>query len=154
MPNFEIEKKFLIKKIPENITSYSYHIIEQGYLCTNPVVRIRKQDYEYYLTYKGKGMMIREEYNLPLTKDAYEHLLEKVDGNIISKIRYLIPLPDDLTVELDLFKSPNPNLILAEVEFPSEEAADSFQPPSWFGEEVTKDSKYHNSNMSKATTLE
>lgn len=154
MPNFEIEKKFLINKIPENITSYSYHIIEQGYLCTNPVVRIRKQDHEYYLTYKGKGMMIREEYNLPLTKEAYEHLLEKVDGKIISKTRYLIPLSDGLIIELDLFKSPNPNLILAEVEFPSEDAADSFQPPNWFGEEVTTDSKYHNSNMSKATTPE
>jgi CYTH domain-containing protein len=154
LQNLEIEKKFLIKKIPENITSYSYHIIEQAYLCTNPVVRIRKQDYEYYLTYKGKGMMIREEYNLPLTKEAYEHLLEKADGNLISKTRYLIPFSDELIIELDLFKSPNPNLVLAEVEFPSKEAADSFQPPSWFGEEVTTDSKYHNSNMSKAATKE
>ena len=90
----EIERKFLIKHIPENLDSYSYHLIEQAYLCTEPVVRIRRQDDEYYMTYKGSGMMRREEYNLPLNKDAYDHLLPKADGNVISKKRYLIPLSD------------------------------------------------------------
>lgn len=40
---------------------------------------------EYYLTYKGKGLLAREEYNLPLTKESYEHLIKKADGNIITK---------------------------------------------------------------------
>ena len=48
----EIERKFLIKNLPDNLSSYPYHQIEQGYLCTAPVVRIRRQDEEYYLTYK------------------------------------------------------------------------------------------------------
>ena len=60
----EIERKFLLKCIPENLENYSCHLIEQAYLCTEPVVRIRRQDEEYYMTYKGSGMMSREEYNL------------------------------------------------------------------------------------------
>ena len=147
MKSYEIERKYLVKQVPENLVSYPFHEIEQGYLCTEPVVRIRRQDEEYYLTYKSKGLMIREEYNLPLTKDAYFHLREKIDGRLISKRRYLIPL-DPYTIELDVFRSPKDNLILAEVEFPSEEEALSFTPPEWFGEDVTNSSLYHNSHLS------
>ena len=147
MKSYEIERKYLIKQVPENLASYPFHEIEQGYLCTEPVVRIRRQDEDYYLTYKSKGLMIREEYNLPLTKDAYFHLREKIDGRLISKRRYLIPL-DPYTIELDVFRSPKDDLILAEVEFPSEEEALQFTPPAWFGEDVTNSSLYHNSHLS------
>lgn len=145
----EIERKFLINKLPENIKEYSFHIIEQAYLCTNPVVRVRRQDEDYILTYKGSGMMAREEYNLPLNKEAYEHLLTKADGAIISKKRYLIPLSEQLTIELDEFYRPMNDLLLAEVEFPSIEEANAFVPPAWFGEDVTFDAAYHNSTMSR-----
>ncbi len=121
----EIERKFLITELPENLTQYNCRRIEQGYLCTAPVVRIRRQDEEYYLTYKSKGMMVREEYNLPLTAEAYAHLREKTDGNLISKQRYLIPLNETLTAELDIFDAPFAPLMLAEVEFSSEEEANS-----------------------------
>ena len=147
MKSYEIERKYLVKQVPENLASYPFHEIEQGYLCTEPVVRIRRQDEEYYLTYKSKGLMIREDYNLPLTKDAYFHLREKIDGRLISKRRYLIPL-DPYTIELDVFHSPKDDLILAEVEFPSEEDALTFTPPDWFGEDVTNSSLYHNSRLS------
>lgn len=148
MASYEIEKKYLIHTLPKNLDSYPYHEIEQGYLCTEPVVRIRRQDEEYYLTYKSRGLMVREEYNLPLTKDAYMHLKEKADGKLITKRRYLIPLAP-YTIELDIFSSPISDLWLAEVEFPSEEEALSFQPPEWFGEDVTNNSRYHNSNLSR-----
>lgn len=124
----EIERKYLIHKLPENLDSYPCRKIEQAYLCTDPVVRIRKQDDSYYLTYKGQGLMIREEYNLPLNQTSYEHLKEKADGIILSKTRYLIPLTATLTIELDVFDSPYENLWLAEVEFFSEEEANSFTP--------------------------
>ena len=148
MKSYEIERKYLVKQVPENLASYPFHEIEQGYLCTEPVVRIRRQDEEYYLTYKSKGLMIREEYNLPLTEDAYFHLREKIDGRLISKRRYLIPL-DPYTIELDVFHSPKDDLILAEVEFASEEEAKAFNPPAWFGEDVTFSGEYHNSRLSK-----
>ena len=113
----EIERKFLIKKglLPAELESYPFHEIEQGYLCTNPVVRIRRQDDEYYLTYKSKGLLSREEYNLPLTQEAYEHLRPKADGIVISKTRYLIPEKNGLTIELDIFHKDYDGLFLAEV---------------------------------------
>lgn len=143
----EIERKFTIKELPD-LSDYDYHIMEQGYLNTDPVVRVRKEDDEYYLTYKGKGLLAREEYNLPLNKEAYYHLVEKSDGIIIRKKRYLIPF-DKYTIELDVFAAPYENLIIAEVEFDSEEEANAFQPPEWFDQDVTMDRKYHNSNLSQ-----
>ena len=87
----EIERKFTISKLPEDLDTYPCHHIEQGYLSTNPVVRIRRQDEEYILTYKGSGMMVRTEYNLPLTRESYEHMKPKADGVVITKKRYNIP---------------------------------------------------------------
>lgn len=150
----EIERKFLVSEIPANLSSYKCRIIEQGYLATNPVVRVRKDNDDYYLTYKGKGFMAREEYNLPLTKEAYEHLIAKADGNIITKRRYEIPDGTGKTIELDIFDGRFKGVVLAEVEFDSIEEAGSYTPPDWFTEDVTKDKRYHNSNMSKADTAD
>lgn len=141
----EIERKFLIKELPD-LNKYESKHITQGYLNTNPVVRVREDGDKYYLTYKGKGLLAREEANLPLTKEAFEHLITKADGKIIEKTRYLIPC-DPYTIELDVFEGAHAPLIMAEVEFPSIEEANSFTPPKWFGEEVTNDPRYHNSNM-------
>lgn len=145
----EIERKFLIKKSPDNLTSYKARKIEQAYLCTDPVVRVRRDNDDYYLTYKSRGMIVREEYNLPLTKEAYGHLLAKADGNIITKTRYEIPEKDNLTIELDVFEGKFDGLLLAEVEFASEEEALGYIPPEWFGEDVSNSTKYHNSTLSR-----
>lgn len=144
----EIERKFTIKKLPDNLADYPYHIIEQAYLCVVPVVRVRREDDTYYMTYKGGGMMAREEYNLPLNQEAYLHLVKKADGNVISKKRYLIPCAP-YTIELDVFAAPFAPLVIAEVEFPTVEEANSFTPPDWFLEDVTQDPKYHNSYLSR-----
>lgn len=146
--HMEIERKYLIKTLPENLEQYPLRVLEQGYLCTTPVVRIRKDNDKYDLTYKSGGLMARQEYNLPLTADAYEHLRLKVDGRIISKKRYMLPLRE-YTIELDIFEGDLAPLMLAEVEFPSIEEANAFEPPEWFGEDVTFDGRYHNSCLSK-----
>lgn len=152
MKNVEIERKFLIAKddLPSDLDTFNYHEIEQAYINTHPVVRIRKSDDNYYLTYKGEGLMSREEYNLPLNEESYQHMLAKADGNIISKRRYLIPYSEHI-IELDIFSDFFEGLIIAEVEFDSEDSANSFTPPSWFGEDVTFSKKYHNSNLAKCT---
>ncbi|MBP5198281.1 MAG: CYTH domain-containing protein [Lachnospiraceae bacterium] len=157
----EIERKFLLKTIPDNLEQYVSHRIEQGYLCVDPVVRIRKEENDYILTYKGEGMMARQESNLPLKEASYNQLKSKVTGNIISKTRYMIPLENPefkqgfpqppsgytLTVEIDVFDPPFAPLVMAEVEFGSQEAAVAFIPPEWFGEEVTYVKQFHNSYM-------
>lgn len=145
----EIERKFLPVQLPEDLDSFEMHRIEQGYLNTDPVVRIRRSDEEYYMTYKSRGLLAREEYNLPLNAKSYEHLKPKADGRVIEKRRYLIPLDDRLTVELDVFEGDLAPLILAEVEFESEEEANAFVPPQWLGKDVTYDTRYHNSTMSR-----
>ncbi len=157
----EIERKFLVKKLPDNLEQYEYRQIEQAYLNTTPVVRIRRSDEDYYLTYKGNGLMAREEYNLPLDAESYQHLLEKADGHPITKKRYLIPLSSreineecqcllngaSLTIELDVFEGALAPLVLAEIEFPSREAARVYRMDTRFSRDVTENPDYHNSNM-------
>lgn len=163
----EIERKFTVKTLPVNLESYPCRIIEQAYLNTDPVVRIRREDDSYYLTYKGKGLLAREEYNLPLNEESYYHLREKADGNIISKKRYVIPIDHpqfhptyvssfgnsidqiSLCVELDIFEPPFAPLVIAEVEFPDKEMAEAFVLLDWFSQDVTNDPAYHNSNLSR-----
>ncbi|MDO5589834.1 MAG: CYTH domain-containing protein [Lachnospiraceae bacterium] len=147
----EIERKYLIRKLPDQLQldSYSLRIIEQGYLNTKPVIRIRKDNDKYELTYKSAGLMTREEYNLPLTKESYDHLLPKIDGRLIRKKRYMIPTTNNLTIELDIFEGDLAPLILAEVEFPDEHSANTFHAPAWFGEDVTFSGEYHNNNLSR-----
>lgn len=145
----EIERKFLVKEIPVRLTDYPCLQIEQGYLNTDPVVRIRRTNNTYTLTYKGKGLMVREEYNLPLNRTAFCHLKEKIDGLLIQKRRYLLPYQDKYTIELDIFEGSHAPLVLAEVEFETEEEANAFIPPEWFGEDVTFSTMYHNSVLSQ-----
>ena len=144
----EIERKFLVSVLPENYDHHSSHQIEQAYLSTDPVVRIRKEDDQYYLTYKSRGLLAREEYNLPLNQASYEHLLTKADGIVLTKQRFLIPLPGtSYTAELDIFSGHYKGLMLVEVEFENEEQANAFVPPEWFGEDVTFSGEYQNSRL-------
>ena len=146
----EIERKFLIDldKLPFCPEDYPCRHIEQGYLCTAPVVRIRRDNDHYFLTYKSKGLMVREEYNLPLTEESYEHLRQKIDGRLITKTRYVIPLEEGLSLELDIFEGSLAPLVLAEIEFPDQESAAAYKAPEWLGEDVTMSPRYHNSTLS------
>ncbi len=150
----EIERKFLVKDLPDRLAEYSFREIEQGYLNTDPVVRVRKDGDSYYLTYKGKGLLAREEYNLPLDQASYEHLIAKADGIVLTKRRYQIPFSQDreYTIELDIFRGIYDGLILAEVEFESEEEARNFTPPQWFGRDVTFSGEFQNSRLSQGKT--
>ncbi len=161
----EIEKKFLIKSMPDNLSQYDCKEIEQGYLCSEPVIRIRrsknKSGEKYILTYKSKlgledkdgNVRINNEIEVPLTKDGYEHLREKADDNLIQKKRYIIPLPDGHTGEFDVFDGKLTGLYFIEVEFASEEDADKFVPPEWFGENVSSDKRYSNAFLSQCDDL-
>ena len=137
----EIEKKFTIKQLPADLDKYDHHMIEQAYLTTSPTIRVRREDDRYYMTYKGVGSsntsLSHEEYNLPLTAEAYETIRKK---------RVLIPCGSH-TIELDIFDEPFRPLIIAEVEFPSVEEAEAFVPPGWFDEEVTDRWEYRNAYL-------
>ena len=100
----EIERKFTVKQLPEELDRYRYHIIEQAYLTDDPVIRVRREDESYYMTYKGVGgdntSLAHEEYNLKLTKEAYDFLASKtegtVNGRVVSKFDEVKCLPDSI----------------------------------------------------------
>lgn len=153
----EIEKKFTIKRIPDHLEKYPCKKIEQGYLCVGPVIRIRKSNEDYILTYKSKGNVqeealqtkVNEEIEMPLNQDAYEHLKTKIDGKLIEKERYIIPLEKGLKAELDIFHGYLEGLRFAEVEFPTIEDALSFEKPDWFDQDVSMDKRYANYYLSR-----
>lgn len=160
----EIERKYLIKELPADISAYQKKEIEQGYLNRSPVLRIRKSNDEYIFTYKLKqnsdneaGPIINNEIEAPLTKEAYEHLKEKADGNLITKTRYIIPYKSgdrSYKIELDVFHGKLEGLIFAEVEFADVYDSESFIKPAWFGDDVSSDRRYRNGFLTEQENLD
>jgi adenylate cyclase len=159
----EIERKYLVKQQPIELSKYRHKKIEQGYLCHNPIIRIRKSDEDYILTYKSKfglkpegpeGPVVNNEVELPLTREAYLTLRGKTEGNMIYKTRYLIPLSQGLIAELDIFEDKLQGLEIVEVEFPDLQSANAFIPPSWFGRDMSADIRYTNYHLSRVNRLE
>ena len=150
----EIERKFLVPRLPEDLDSYPHHEIMQAYVSTHPVIRIRRWDDQYILTIKSKGLLAHEEIEMPLTEESFAHLYGKIDGVAISKTRYQIPDGKGHTIELDIFHQDYQGFVMAEVEFGSVEEAENYQKPAWFGKDVTMDKRFHNSNLSSASKEE
>lgn len=150
----EIERKFLVISMPE-LAGAQTKKIEQGYLCRGPVVRIRKSNEDYILTYKSKKGLSQtyaiqnEEVELPLTKEAYEHLREKIDGKLVEKTRYVLPLSGGYKAELDVFEGRLQGLVFVEVEFESESAARNFVLPAWFGADVSGNGAFSNAYLAQ-----
>lgn len=142
----EIERKFLVKYLP-NLSTYTSKHITQAYISTMPVIRIRQADTKYFLTIKSKGSISREEYEMAITEKEFQSLWQKIDGSPIEKIRYLIPLTDHLTAELDVFSGHLQGLITVEVEFSSLEEANAFIAPDWFGDDISLDHRYKNNQL-------
>ena len=87
MENMEIERKWRVAGLPGNLSEYASIEMEQAYLNEHPTVRIRRENSEYFLTYKGisDNDVSHIEYNLPITGEAFEHMLPKCDGRTIRK---------------------------------------------------------------------
>lgn len=150
----EIERKYLIKQLPEHLDSYPHDIIAQAYVCTCPVIRIRRKNDDYILTVKSEGLLAREEVEMPLSRESFTHLSAKTDGIIIEKTRYKIPESHGYLIELDIFHGSYEGLIMAEIEFPDIDSANSFKAPGWFGPDVTMDTRFHNSSLSQNSPAE
>ena len=157
----EIERKFKVNILPRNINFYKKTEIEQGYLCIKPTVRVRKNDDTYTLNYKWKNKNIVEgkaiqniEYEMPLTKENYQHLCSKIDNNMIIKTRYKVPIEENLVAEVDVFHGKLEGLIFAEVEFKDIESSENFKKPDWLGEDISFDKRYDNTLLSKMEKYE
>ena len=144
----EIERKFLVKKVPKNLKSYPHKEIVQGYLrIRGRFVRLRKMGTRYFLTKKTGSGLVRDEDERRITKDKFGDLWEKTRGRRVGKTRYLISLEDDLIAELDKYRGSLEGLFTVEVEFETVKEAKVFKPPKWFGKEVTTNARYTNKNL-------
>src|SRR5947208_9013151 len=135
----EIERKFLLKRLPEKLNRSRRYIIAQGYLATEPAgrhVRLRKKGKTASLTFKvGRGNA-REEREIQLSAKQFAALWPATVGRRLRKLRHEVPWKD-LIIEIDTYRGRNAGLVVAEVEFPSQAAAGKLQPPRWCGRQVT-----------------
>ena len=144
--NREIERKFLVTWLPDNLKQSRSFVIEQGYLATESAgrqVRLRKTDRATSLTFKvGRGSH-REEREIKLTPKQFATLWPGTAGRRLRKVRYEIPW-DNVLIEIDIYRGRHAGLVVAEVEFPNRASCRRFQPPWWFGREVTGEKRYSN----------
>ncbi len=161
----EVERKFLIdlESLPFNPEDFEHTTIRQGYLAVSDdgsETRIRDfgNDQRFELTVKSNGTVAREEKNIQIDKEVFESLWPLTLGRRIEKTRYYIPYVDPEgdkhTIELDVYHGPSHlnGLCTAEVEFEGRETeatlrADTFQPPEWFGEDISSNPSYKNRSL-------
>ena len=149
--NREIERKFLLKRLPEKLKRRRHYSIAQGYLATESAgrqVRLRKKGETASLTFKvGRGAH-REEREIKLSSKQFAVLWPATAGRRLRKVRYDIPWKS-LVIEIDIYQGKLSGLIVAEVEFPDHVTCRKFEPPAWFGREVTGEKRYSNVRLAK-----
>lgn len=146
----EIERKFLIPRLPENLEQYKNKKISQGYMVIAPdgtEIRLRQKGEKFYQTFKsGKGEK-RQEVEISITQEQFDSLWSTTEGKRVEKTRYDIPY-NGKKIELDIYEGEKlGGLISAEIEFDDSEEAANFNVPDWFGKNVTEDSQYKNQNL-------
>jgi adenylate cyclase len=143
----EVERKFLVTS-PPDLDEAAGDEIDQGYLAigSDGEVRLRRKGGRHLLTAKRGSGLAREEGEIEIDRPEFERLWPLTEGRRLHKRRHTLP-HGELTIEIDVFAGELDGLILAEIEFPSEEDARAFDPPESFGDEVTGDKRYLNETL-------
>ncbi len=145
----EIERKFIVKALPQVLNQHQGTLLAQGYLSTDATgheVRLRKKTDQYYITVKQGYGLERTEVEVALDQRQFEQLWPLTEGKRLTKVRHLVPF-NGHTIEVDVYQDELAGLVVAEVEFESKAAAQAFVPPGWFGKEVTEDAQYRNRTL-------
>lgn len=143
----EVERKYLVAE-PPDLDGAEADEIDQGYLAVGSEgeVRLRRKGGDLLLTAKRGAGLAREEAEVPLDPGSFERLWPLTEGRRLHKRRHLLPL-GELELELDVYAGELEGLLVAEIEFRSEDEARAFEPPGWLGEEVTGDQRYLNESL-------
>jgi adenylate cyclase len=143
----EVERKFLVSE-PPNLDDADSQEIDQGYLAIGEdgEVRLRRKGERLLLTAKRGAGLSREEGEVELDREAFDRLWPLTEGRRLHKRRHVLPLDDD-EIEVDVYAGELEGLVIAEIEFASEEEARAFEPPDWLGEDVTGDPRYLNETL-------
>ena len=145
----EIERKWCCGEVPAGLDVGT--AIDQGYLTddTRVAVRIRRRGTVCTLTIKAGAGTSRTEVERELDRAEFDALWPLTEGRRIEKRRHLVELGSH-TAEVDVFGGELAGLVLVEVEFDSVAEADAFEPPAWFGTDVTDDGRYTNAALAEA----
>lgn len=160
----EIERKYRVKKLPDDLDNYEHITIEQSYLNKGGApIRLRKfinqQNITTYIFSKKSRISENSleciEHNIELPENLYNEFLKAKEGKTINKTRYKIPLLDGLHIDLDIFHGFFEGVCIAEIEFNSMEQATSYNIPNWISSEITDFEKLTNGYMAtKAISIE
>ncbi len=144
----EIERRFLVKTLPEDLKKYPHEDIKQGYLESKDgtSIRLREINDKYYQTTKVGTGKIRIETEVEISKNLFNSLWYLTKHRRLAKTRYEIPY-QLVTIQLDIYQGNLNGFKTVEVEFDSEEECNKFTPPDWFEKEVTDDKKYSNKHL-------
>lgn len=147
----EIERKFLVTSEAFKTEAFTQNRIAQGYLSSAPerTVRVRIKGNNGFLTIKGtsnESGLSRFEWEKEIPVNEAIALLKLCEKGVIDKTRFEVKVGTHI-FEIDEFYGDNEGLIMAEIELKSE--TETFEKPSWLGEEVTNDNRYYNSYLSK-----
>ena len=148
----EIERKFLVPDLPDDLDRYPRAAIDQGYLASSPdgvEVRVRRKGGDCFLTVKHGPGLSRIEVELPLAAGQFDLLWPLTAGRRLRKIRYDLPGPGGLKFELDVYADALAGLQTVDVEFPDVDAAHAFEPPAMFGREIGGHPAYRNEHLSR-----
>ncbi|HTU15441.1 MAG TPA: CYTH domain-containing protein [Solirubrobacterales bacterium] len=145
----EIERKFLLDEKPEWLSGCESKEMEQGYLVVGErdEVRLRRAGDSLRMTVKRGHGMSRDETEIDLEPRQFAELWPLTEGRRVAKTRYLVPLDDGLTAEVDLYGEEHGGLMVVEVEFGSEPQSHAFEPPDWFGRDVTGRREFSNQRL-------
>lgn len=147
MTGREIERKFLVAGAPDGLDLGGGDRVEQGYVATGTdEVRVRKLGERTFLTVKRGSGEVRSEEEVELSREQFERLWPLTEGRRVHKVRHRLGA-DGGTIELDVYGGPLDGLVTAEIEFDDEDQAAAFEPPEWFGAEVTFDERYKNESL-------
>jgi len=148
----EIERRFLITSIPEDLqpvmnkTMRQYYVITESgdYRLREEINLLGDKCVEYWKTVKRGHGLVREEKNFRLSAAEFKDLTSGLNGNWLTKTRTVFEY-QGFHLEVDTFLDFPVKVV--EVEFKSVESAKSFTPPDWFGEEITEQPEYNNYSL-------
>lgn len=145
----EIERRFRVSSDAWRANIARSTQITQGYLAitSESVIRVRVRDAQGYVTIKSRdGGMSRQEFEYAVPLADAQALLKLCGQRVLEKTRHEVNYAGYLW-EIDEYKEPLQDLILAEVELTSE--TDDPSRPLWIGEEITQDASYSNSALAQ-----
>jgi adenylate cyclase len=146
----EIERKWLVPEVPDEVLAAPSDPIDQGYLTIadgGGETRVRRRGERYWLTVKSGGGLVRAEHEIELSAEQFEALWPATEGARVQKRRHVIRAEDGHQIEVDVYGGALSGLIVAEVEFDDPWGAEIFVVPYWFGPEITDDSAYKNQRL-------